>query len=45
MFKRLNRIHVAAGLAAAGAAVLLLPVLLGLALPSVGAMSSNASAS
>lgn len=41
MLNRLNRIHVAASLAAAGAAVLLLPVLLGFGLPSAGAISSN----
>lgn len=41
MLNRLNRKLLAASLAGAGAAVLLLPVLLGLNLPSIGGMSSN----
>lgn len=41
MLNRLERRHVAAGLATAGAVVLLMPVLLGLDLPSIGAISSN----
>lgn len=41
MLNRLSRRHVAVSLAAAGAAVLLLPVLLSLGLPSIGAISSN----
>jgi hypothetical protein len=41
MLNRFNRMRVAAGLGAAGAAVLLLPALLAFDLPSVGALSSN----
>lgn len=41
MWNKLKRIHVAATLAAAGAVVLLVPVLLDLELPSIGAISSN----
>ncbi|HVL79205.1 MAG TPA: hypothetical protein VM346_07950 [Sphingomicrobium sp.] len=41
MWNSLNRKGIAAGLAAAGAAVLLMPVLLGFELPSIGAISSN----
>ena len=41
MLDKLNRMRVAGSLAAAGAAVLLLPAFLAFDLPSVGALSSN----
>lgn len=41
MLNRLERRHVAAALGVAGAAVVILPVLLSLGLPSIGAISSN----
>ena len=41
MLNRLGRRHVAAGLGAAGAAVLLLPALMAFDLPSIGMISSN----